>query len=289
MPDGSNYHDFFDGSRPKLELDNWQPLLSENSEKRVRLDLLMPLTGLTSGSIPYWVRPSYERMDVEDSPVKDVDLNVELEGFTLECFSTDSSQHPIETESHGIEVSKKELGRRHVLLPGSTLRNFKIVRVTRDKQSLVCLKFSITTKSDGALVLWAHKYHGSSFFGQFTKSDTELDLSTKKDDGKQMKLTDAAPAVEQTATEAEANAKKFLKGKGKQTSTPVEKQEAAGVCNFGGYCAQPVFHKGDHDANPSDAAVDAELKNKGKRKSAPKTREDNVREKFGKRTNASVN
>lgn len=279
MPEGTQYADFFDGTRPRLELDNWTPLMSENSEKRVRLDLLMPLTGMSASTIPFWVRPSYERMDVEDSPVKDVDLNVELDSFTLECFSTDSSAHPIETETHGLDVGKKELGRRHVLLPGSTLRNFKIVRVSRDKQSIVCLKFSITTKADGALVLWAYKYHGASFFGQFTKSEAELDLSTKKDDGKQLSLVDEKPAKGKKSSTSDS-----------ATSTDVEKPDVE-ACNFGGYCKQPTFHKGDHDPNPSDKAVDDQLKAKGRKakddgKPTPALKRPKG---FDKPTNPSVN
>jgi hypothetical protein len=190
---------FFPGNRRRLELEDWQPLLNEQSEKRVRLDLLMPLTGQPFLGLPDYIGQPYERMDQENSATLEVKLDGDLEGITVETFSTDSAQFPIESSREGLEMTPEDLGRRHILLPASTLRNFKLLRITRNKQPLVALKFSLTTKADPALVLWAYRYHGANFWAVFT--ETEPELKGPKG-GDQMQLT-ADQQKEETEKAAE--------------------------------------------------------------------------------------
>jgi hypothetical protein len=199
---------FFAGSRRKLELVDWQPLMNEQSEKRIRLDLLMPLTGQAFIAMPEFVAPAYEKMDQENSAIKEVPLVTELEGMTFEAFSTDSSQFPIETEAHGTEA---ELGNRHVLLTGTTLRNFRLVRVTREKQTLVALKFNLTSKADAGLVLWAYKYQGGTFWVLFTETQPEV-AGPEATNGDQMKLTEQPPdGKTQSDKEVEKYIRKYIK------------------------------------------------------------------------------
>ena len=187
----SDFADFFPNIRKKIQLDNYKPLLDENGAQRFKLEILMPLTGTPSCDIPYWVRPSYERMDVEESPITETDLRAELEGFTLEAFSTDKAQFPIETEAHGLDVTAEELGRRHLLLPGSTLRDFKLVRKNIDGNTFVCLKFTVTTKADAGLALWLHKYHGAQCWFSFDKPAVDPNLAAGTA-GAQMTLGEGA-------------------------------------------------------------------------------------------------
>ena len=235
----TEYHDFFPGVRKKVTLDDYAPLLSESNEKRFKLIMLMPLTGTPDTDIPYWVRPAYEKMDVDGSPIKGpVPMLPELEGFTVEAFSTENSQFPIETEAHGLEVSSEELGRRHLLLTGCTVRDFKLVRKNIDGDTFVYLQFSITTKADIALALWLHKYHGGSCWLAFEQPKPDLNLQAKPGE-KQMTLSDAAPEKETTSEESAANVKSFFGKSG-------AKEKAAADCPFPN-CRLMLDHDGDHD------------------------------------------
>lgn len=220
----TEYMDFFPNIRKKIQLDDYKPLLDENGSQRFKLVMLMPLTGTPDTDIPYWVRPSYERMDVAESPVIETDLRAELEGFTLEAFSTDKAQFPIETEAHGLDVTQEELGRRHLLLPGSTMRDFKLVRKNFDGDSFVCLKFTVTTKADAALALWLHKYHGAQCWFSFDKPVADPSLTAAANAGQQMKLSEAPQ--EPTAEESQANVQEFF-GKSNGDAMPVQSPEAA--------------------------------------------------------------
>ena len=168
--------DFFPNLRRRVELEDWAPLMNEQGEKRIRLDLLMPLTGEAIVGMPHFVAPAWEKMEAQDSAIKDVPFVTEIEGVTVEAFATDSSA-PMELEwGVGLDEAQEQEKekRRKLLLTSSTLRNFKLVRVTREKQKIVGLRFSILTKNDTYLVLWAYKYHGSTFWCQFTETQPEI-------------------------------------------------------------------------------------------------------------------
>ena len=89
--------EFFPSQRRKLEIADWQPLRNEQDEKRIRFDLLMPLTGQPYLSMPSFLAPSYEKMDLENSAIKDCDLTTQLDDVTLELYATDQSG-PLEVE-----------------------------------------------------------------------------------------------------------------------------------------------------------------------------------------------
>ncbi len=213
---------FFPGNRRKVKLEDWDPLMNAQSEKRIRLDLLMPLTGESVIGIPDWISPVWEQMEVEGSKTKDSDFEVEIEGTTFEGFSTEGSKRPIETEAHGLDLTREELGSRHVSVPGSTLRNFKLMRVTQDKQSLVCLKFSLTAKADAGLVLWAYKYHDATFWAAFTQQEPVVNLGKPAD--AQMQLTEQ----KQTPAEAKRVAQEFFTKSAQKAvkEQPLKEQEA---------------------------------------------------------------
>lgn len=182
--------EFFPNNRRKVELLDWDPLLNAQSEKRIRLDLLMPLTAQNILGMPDFVAPSFEKMDVEESPITEIDLNAEIEGICFEAFSTDTSKKAIEIDTLGLELEnvKDQLGRRFVRFTNSTLRSFKVVRV----KDSVCLKFTLTVKADPGLVLWAHHYHGGTFWALFEHSTVPMVPS--KDD-KQLKLGEGSASV----------------------------------------------------------------------------------------------
>lgn len=162
--------EFFPGQRRKLEIADWQPLRNEQDEKRIRFDLLMPLTGQSYVAMPLFLGPSYEQMEKEGSAVKDTDILTQIEDVTLELYATDQSG-PLEVDwGIGLDEAEAEARdrKRKLLLTRCTLRNFKIVRVKRGEDNLVAVKFSVTTRSTRGLAAWAHEYNGKTLWCEFS-------------------------------------------------------------------------------------------------------------------------
>lgn len=162
--------EFFPGQRRKLEIADWQPLRNEQDEKRIRFDLLMPLTGQPYLSMPTFLAPSYEKMELEGSAIKDTDLLTQIEDVTLELYATDQSG-PMEVDwGIGLDEAEAEARdrKRKLLITRCTLRNFKVVRVKRGEDSLVAVKFSVTTRSTRGLAAWAHEYNGKTLWCEFS-------------------------------------------------------------------------------------------------------------------------
>lgn len=161
---------FFPGVRRKIELADWVPLLNEQDERRIRFDLVMPLTGQSYAGMPSFVGPAYEQMEKEGSAIKDSDLLTAIEDVTLEFYATDQSG-PLEVE-WGVGLNEAEAEQRErkrkLLLTHCTLRNFKLIRVKRGEDQEVALKFSITTRSTRGLAAWAHDYNGKTMWGVFS-------------------------------------------------------------------------------------------------------------------------
>jgi hypothetical protein len=160
-----------------VELNDWDPLYDrQQGDKRIKLDLIMPITGQVMLALPDFVTPGYERMDVENSAIDEIDLRTEIEGITVEIYHTHESG-PMEVEwGKGLDEAEAEAAdrKRKLMLTACTLKGFKLVRVNREKQSLVALSFSINTKRDTLLVVWAHKYQGATFWAEFSATKQEL-------------------------------------------------------------------------------------------------------------------
>jgi hypothetical protein len=167
-------------------MSDWVPLLNEQDERRIRFDLVMPLTGQSYAQMPSFVAPAYEQMEKDGSAIKDSDLLTSIEDVTLEFYATDQSG-PIEVEwGVGLDEAEAEARdrKRKLLLTHCTLRNFKLIRVKRGEDQEVALKFSITTRSTRGLAAWAHDYNGKTMWGEFsidpspgqTKIDTQASL-----------------------------------------------------------------------------------------------------------------
>lgn len=246
--------DFFPKHRRKLELDDWKPLRNAQGEKRIRLDFLMPLTGQQIVAMPAFVSSVYERVDVENSPVKDVDLMTELEGMTLEAYETESSK-PMEYQwGLGLDEAKAAEAerRRKLLLTNCELRNFKLVRITRDKQAIVALSFSCTTRSDSFLAVWAERYNGATFWAEFTASE----LETRERQGQGKLGLESAPA---DPIEQQKDAADLARELNPDDQPP---------CPYPA-CKLKQDHPGDHDLKPKAQMTKAEKEAVAKAKGVP--------------------
>jgi hypothetical protein len=210
---------FFPNQRRKIELLGWAELMNAQSEKRIRFDLQMQLTGQNMLGMPDFIGRGFEVMGREGSHDKKIDIDIELEGVHFEAFSTEDCKEAIRVDTLGLELADevKQLGLTYVKFSSATIRNFKLVRVGAD----VALQFNITVKSSAGLVLWAHHYHGATFWAMF--SEAQLVVPKKEEDPDQMKLGEQPPAKE--------------KAKGDP-------------CGFadgnGGACILDAYHEGEH-------------------------------------------
>lgn len=220
MPEAYENFVFFPNQRRKIELLSWSELMNAQSEKRIRFDLQMPLTGLNMSGMPDFIGRGFDIMGREGSHDKKIDIDVELEGVHFEAFSTEDCKKAIPIESLGLNLDdeSKQLTRSYVKFSSATIRNFKLVRL--ENGTVVALQFNITVKSDAGLVLWAHHYHGATFWAMFSEAQLVV---PKKEDSNQMKLDEQPPAKE--------------KAKGEP-------------CGFadgnGGACILDAYHEGEH-------------------------------------------
>lgn len=230
--------DFFPGLRRKIELDDWCPLRNQQDEKRIRFDLLMALTGESHEKLPSFVAPSYEKMDVEDSAVKDTDLLTIIDEVTLELYATDASG-PLEVDwGIGLDEAEAEARdrKRKLLLTHCTLRNFQLIRIKRGEDSLVALKFSVTTRSTRGLAAWAHDYNGKTMWAEFS-----IDPSP----GQTVIAQPGLPL---------AGAELLPEKKTAAAPPPATSSTGREMCPHPD-CSQEAFHKGDHDVLPGGRKV----------------------------------
>jgi hypothetical protein len=220
--------EFFPKQRRKLEIADWQPLRNEQEEKRIRFDLLMPLTGQPYLAMPTFLAPAYERMEVEGSAIKDADLLTSIEDVTLELYAT-SESGPLEVDwGIGLDEAEAEARdrKRKLLLTRCTLRNFKVVRVKRGEDNLVAVKFSVTTRSTRGLAAWAHDYNGKTLWCEFS-----IDKAPGQASIEQQPTLEMTGSAEDTVT---------LKAGDHERTVPLEK------CRFP-LCVNYAYHDGDHE------------------------------------------
>jgi hypothetical protein len=99
---------FFEGNRRKAFLIAWSHLKTKAGESRLKLEIKMPLLNEPVVGINGAIAEAFEVMAKDDSRIDRTSLNVELEGMTLECFTTDdpkSSKHP-SVSSTGVKMVK---------------------------------------------------------------------------------------------------------------------------------------------------------------------------------------
>lgn len=175
---------FFPGRKVKAELTSWHPKMNAQGEKRVRLDLMIPLIDETrKGQVPGWLIYELDVMDRADSGVDKIVLgNITLEGVTMEFFDTVKSPE------------------RTQLIAAATLQDFTLERLTRDKQTFLALCFVANVKRSN-LLKWCDKYEACYVAASFTPADPAA--PSKDAPGQQMTIGDAKKAAAADSDEDE--------------------------------------------------------------------------------------
>ena len=164
---------FFPKRRIRVELTDWRPKRNVQGEKRLRLDFTLPLIDKNrDGLLPEWLISPLSSMEMAGSVEDKVHLgNLLLEGVTLEAFDTDSSSG------------------RTLILTATTLQDFTLEQVTRDKQTFPALCFNTNVKRGANLLKWADKFEAMYLWLECTPADPVV--PTKDAPGNQMSIGDA--------------------------------------------------------------------------------------------------
>ena len=100
--------DFFEGHRRRASLIAWTHLKTKAGESRVKLDLRLPLLNESVVGMNDAIGAAFAVMAKDDSKIDRTSLNVELEGMTLETFSTGDVKH-VSVSSTGVKMQKLAL------------------------------------------------------------------------------------------------------------------------------------------------------------------------------------
>lgn len=96
---------FFEGHRRKATLIAWSHLKTKAGESRIKLDLRLPLLNESLVGINDAIGVAFGMMREDNSKIDRTSLNIELEGMTLETFSTGEVKH-VSVSSTGVKMQK---------------------------------------------------------------------------------------------------------------------------------------------------------------------------------------
>ena len=155
----------FEGHRRKASLNAWSHLRTKAGESRIKLELKLPLLNESIVGMNGAISEAFSVMAKDDSKIARTSLNVEMEGFTLELFSTEEVKH-VSVSSTGVKFLKLAL----------------VAAGEGEKRSIV---LNMTAYVPASLQLrdWAWEHLHSDFHLEAVYSQSEMDFSDIPDEG----------------------------------------------------------------------------------------------------------
>lgn len=154
--------DFFEGRRRKCELQVFNVLKNKAGERRIKLFVVMPLSGEPVTGTPDLFTEPYLLMQKENSSMNLSKIDVELDGAALDIFSTDTIASPA------------------VKISGATLQDFRMMGDGCDDKRKVSLEFSIYMPYTMPLRDWGCDHIHAEFFVEVTPSQMEIPAEEPK-------------------------------------------------------------------------------------------------------------
>jgi hypothetical protein len=181
--------DFFPKVRRELDIQDFHVLRSTGSERRVKVNMRMPIGGQQSIiGVPEEVLNARESVMKDRGVQRKVIFELEIEGAAMEFFTT------------------PEAKRRTQMFTGTTLKQFSVERVGKDEKAAVYLNFIAYSPCSEESVVWLYQHLHDSSFAEFdaTQATFTYDGEDKEDeddgqtelplsDGKTAKLTIVDP------------------------------------------------------------------------------------------------
>jgi hypothetical protein len=155
----------FEGHRRKASLNAWTHLRTKAGESRIKLDLKLPLLNESLVGMNGAISEAFSVMAKEDSKIARTNLNVELEGMTLEVFSTEGVQSPA-VSSTGVKLLKLAL-----------------VAAGEGEKRTIDLNMTAYVPASMQLRDWAWDHLHADFHLEGVYSQSEMDFSDIPDDG----------------------------------------------------------------------------------------------------------
>jgi hypothetical protein len=155
---------FFEGHRRKASLNAWTHLRTKAGESRIKLELRLPMLNEPETGINGAISEAFMVMRNDDSKIARTSLNVELEGMTVEMFSTDGAKSPA-VSSTGVKLLKLAL-----------------VAAGDGEKRTVTLTMTGYVPASMQLRDWAWEHLHADFHLEAVYSQSEMDFSDLPDD-----------------------------------------------------------------------------------------------------------
>lgn len=156
--------DFFGTNRRELRLNDFHVLMTRGEEKRIKLAIEMPISGKASVAMPSWIANPWVEMEKADSLTARSNIEVMLEGMTLEVFSTEKNK------------------RKTFAATGAMLTGFHLVTTGEGEKKQTSLKFVIYVPGNVQVRDWAWDHLHATFYAAFEYSQTEMDFDGEDDE-----------------------------------------------------------------------------------------------------------
>lgn len=158
-PKGLKLKDFFNGNRRKATLVRWEHLCNRAGESRIKLTLQLPLLNESVVGMNGPVSDQFGLMAKDDSYVPRANVNVFLEGMTVEMYTTADSKH------------------RNVMCTGGSFHNFFIQAEGDGEKRKVDLHCVAYVAANEQWRDWAWANRGGEVYITAEYSQSELEFS----------------------------------------------------------------------------------------------------------------
>ena len=156
---------FFNNKRPEIEVGDFHILQSTGQEKRIKLQLRIPISNRPLTGIPDWIQDGYQFV-VKDGSVyrKSITDGVRLEGITVTFFATDKAKQ------------------KSILLAGSTMDRFSVEKIGKDDKAMVFLNFVLYAPCTRIIASWAYEQTGTTMFAEFDSTQASFSYSGESEE-----------------------------------------------------------------------------------------------------------
>lgn len=158
----ANEIQFYEGRR-ELEFGDFVSLKTTGNERRVKINMRIPISNHSMVGMPSWVSQGHEVV-VRDKSfyTKAICKDVRMEGMSIDFFSTDTVKRKLRT------------------LNGATMDKFSVERVGKDDKCQTFLNMVVYAPCSLEIIQWCYETQGATVFAEF--DTTQAEFSYKGDE-----------------------------------------------------------------------------------------------------------
>lgn len=174
MAKKTKMEDFYKGNRREFTLTDYHVLMTSGEEKRFKLSLEMPISNKPLVAMPGWISNPWQEMEKADSLTTRSNIEVMLEGMTIDIFCTDA-------------INLKELTATGVLFTG-----FHLSTSGEGEKKETVLNFVAYVPGSIQMRDWAWGNLRKTFFAEVAYSQSEItfdDVAEEEEDEEAVEAT----------------------------------------------------------------------------------------------------